>query len=433
MRIALLTSEYPTEANFDGGLANYLRRTAHLLADAGHDVEIFTRCFQYDPDWGILDPVDEVFEHGNHLVHRVAHRWPGEFFYHYLPVFKRFSGYRSELKWAWALNTALERRHREKPFDIVQAATARACGVVASWRQRIPLVTRASSIRLLCDAAEQQTTTSANRQRDRLVSLQMRRSQSVYAPSRHVCDLVSDRYCVRARVLEPPVDLAPFSNATFACPETERSERYVLHFGTLGRLKGTDRLISILPQLCDRISDLRFVFIGTSKQDECDRSYHSLIQQCCSQHSDRISVLPAMRHPELFRYVAHARVVVLPSRIDNLPNTCLESMAFQRVVVATRDASFEQLIEHTQNGFLTPQEDNDALLQQIEQAWNLSDPERQRIGKAARHALERMAPKRAIGELVQLFEQVSGGVPTTHVSHPRTNTKTKCTPKKGHP
>ena len=414
MHIALLTPEYPTEANFDGGLANYLHRTAHLLADAGHDVEVFTRCSQYDPDWGILDPVDEVFEHGNHLVHRVAARWPGEFFYHRIPVFKRFAGYRLELRWAWALNTALEHRHREKPFDVVQAADARACGVVASWRQRIPLVTRASGIRPLCDAADNVPATRANRQRERLVSLQMRRSQSVYAPSRHVCDLVSDRYRVRARVLEPPVDLTPFSNTTFARPEDCPSEGYILHFGTLSRLKGTDRLISILPQLCDRIDDLRFVFIGSSKQDQFDRSYHDLIKQRCPQFSDRISVLPAMRHPELFRYMAHARVVVLPSRIDNLPNACLESMALQRVVVATRDASFEQLIEHTQNGFLTPQEDNDALLQQIEQAWNLSDPERQRIGKAARQSLGRLAPKRAIGKLVQLFEQVSGGVAKTH-------------------
>lgn len=42
MRIAFLTTEYPSEPHFAGGLASYTYRTAGLLADAGHDVEVFT-------------------------------------------------------------------------------------------------------------------------------------------------------------------------------------------------------------------------------------------------------------------------------------------------------------------------------------------------------------------------------------------------------
>ncbi len=46
MRIAFLTTEYPTETNFDGGLSSYLQRTSRLLGDMGHEVEVFTRSQQ---------------------------------------------------------------------------------------------------------------------------------------------------------------------------------------------------------------------------------------------------------------------------------------------------------------------------------------------------------------------------------------------------
>ena len=42
----------------------------------------------------------------------------------------------------------------------------------------------------------------------------------------------------------------------------------------------------------------------------------------------------------------------LPSKVDNLPNTCLEAMALKRVVIGSRTAaSFDQLISDGVNGF----------------------------------------------------------------------------------
>ncbi len=45
-------------------------------------------------------------------------------------------------------------------------------------------------------------------------------------------------------------------------------------------------------------------------------------------------------------------VLFLPSRIDNLTNTCIESMALGKVVIGTQGAIFEQLIEDGVNCFL---------------------------------------------------------------------------------
>src|ERR1051326_7456438 len=56
----------------------------------------------------------------------------------------------------------------------------------------------------------------------------------------------------------------------------------------------------------------------------------------------------------LSRYRASASVV-LPSLIDNLPNSCLEAMGLGRVVIGTKGTSFEELITDEANGFLIEQ------------------------------------------------------------------------------
>ena len=402
MRIAFLTTEYPTETNFDGGLSSYLQRTAQLLVERGHEVEVFTRSRQRTS-----------LEHGNHLVHQVPSYWPGTFLYHRIPGRKFFAGYHSVLKIAWSLNHALEHRHRDKPFDVVQATNCRGCGVVAAWRRRIPLITRVSGIQPLCDSADQLPPSRQSRQWDQLEGYQLKKSYSVYAPSHYSSKLISKRYQVNAHAVEPPVDTGHFSETVHTCPDNLPSEGYLLHFGTLSRLKGTDRLIAVLPRLFEIIPEMRIVFIGRGKQDTRGNHYHDLIRQRCPQHASRITVLDPIPHRELFRYVAHARLVALPSRIDNLPNTCLESMALKRVVVATQDASFDQLINHQTNGFLVPQDDEENLLRQLQTGWNLSSTERAQLGAAAHATLQRLAPERTISQLIDLFEVAAGHFQST--------------------
>ena len=402
MRIAFLTTEYPTETNFDGGLASYLQRTARTLADVGHEVEVFTRSQQRT-----------TVKHENHLVHQVPPQWPGGFLYHRIPGSKLFDGYQAVMKIAWSLNQALEQRHQDKPFDVVQSANCRACGVVTAWRKRIPLITRISGFRPLSDAADLLPPSRASRQSDRLESWQLQHSQAVYTPSHYSCQLINKRYHVQAHVIEPPVDTEHFSAHDDDCPDGLITNKYLLHYGTLSRLKGTDRLIALLPRLIKAIPEIHLVFIGRGKHDPQGHHYHDLIRQRCPHNAARITVLDAMPHRELFRYVANARLVVLPSRIDNLPNTCLEAMALKRVVVATQDASFEQLIDHQSNGFLAPQNNEDVLAEQIHHAWNLTDTERTQIGAAAHTTMLRLTPTRTIGTLIRLFEQAAGSLQTS--------------------
>jgi len=100
--------------------------------------------------------------------------------------------------------------------------------------------------------------------------------------------------------------------------------------------------------------------------------------------------------------------VVLPSRVDNLPNTCLEAMALGRVVVGTRGASFDQLIDDGQNGFLCDIDSPESLRAAVERALALTDAQRATVGASAARRIDELRPEKTIPPLVAFYEAAIG-------------------------
>ena len=104
----------------------------------------------------------------------------------------------------------------------------------------------------------------------------------------------------------------------------------------------------------------------------------------CGRFASRLVVLENLPHRKLFPIIAGARLVALPSLIDNLPNACLEAMGLGKVVIGTRGTSFDELIDDGVNGFLVAPNDASALTEKLISAW--TDPQLVEMGAAAREA-----------------------------------------------
>jgi glycosyltransferase involved in cell wall biosynthesis len=271
------------------------------------------------------------------------------------------------------------------------------------------VVTRLSSFRRLWRAGFGQATNRIEQQEDQLEAMQLRRSAAVYAPSALLADRVSRALGIDVRVIEPPFLFVTEADRARALPASLTPEGYGLFFGALSRLKGCDRIVRVLPALLDAHPDFRFVFVGKVLPDQSGQPYDALIAERLASHRDRVTVLPEVGHDALLPLVAGARVVVLPSRVDNLPNTCLEAMALGRVVVGTRDASFEQVITDGESGLLVAQDDDAGLGAAMSRVWTMAAEERARMGAGARRRIERMSPAAAAANLVALFEEVLRG------------------------
>jgi glycosyltransferase involved in cell wall biosynthesis len=122
------------------------------------------------------------------------------------------------------------------------------------------------------------------------------------------------------------------------------------------------------------------------------------------EHRDRVMHFDKMPHAMLYPFIEHAEAVVLPSRIDNFPNACLEAMALGKVVVGTRGASFEQLIEDGVSGFLCEIDDRKSLLAAIERALGLED--KAEMGRRAKARMHILRPELAGSRLEEVYEEV---------------------------
>lgn len=401
MRLAFVTPEYVTEAGFSGGLANYLGRVTVALQNLGHDVHVFTKSDQFG---------DLQFE--GVTVHRVVPLWDRRMILdHADPWVPRalYTPYQ-DLKAAWCLYRQWSREHQRQPFDVVQLANVLAVGLFFRWVRHRGKVMRLSSYRPAWDTVGGTPLNLGVRSRWWLEKKSIQGIPHVYAPTEFVARLTKENYGV------PAVDVieTPFFQEQ---PQEDPSEYqrlcsdgpYLLFFGRMTKMKGVHRLAEALPRLLGTFPDMKAVFIGNDYLAPDGGSMHAYIRACAAEFASRVVIAPAMRHDRLYPIVKNAAVVVLPSIIDNLPNTCLEAMSFGKTVVATSGSCFEQLIEHGVSGLLCRPDDRDALADAVEQAWRLTPGQKSAMGDKAVARIRELSPEVAIPRLVRYYEQIAGG------------------------
>ena len=98
--------------------------------------------------------------------------------------------------------------------------------------------------------------------------------------------------------------------------------------------------------------------------------------------------------------------MLIPSLIDNLPNSCLEALYLGQVVIGTYGTSLEQLIVNNKNGFLIKAGDDRELLNVVEKVCNLSQKEREELISGSISILRRYSPIYAVNKLEQYYRWV---------------------------
>ncbi|MGH9441611.1 MAG: glycosyltransferase family 4 protein, partial [Thermoanaerobaculia bacterium] len=175
-------------------------------------------------------------------------------------------------------------------------------------------------------------------------------------------------------------------------------------------LKGVAVLVAALERLMDRLPDLRMLFIGKdAPMGDGEGTGVEFIRERLGRFGDRVLRLDRMPHSQLYPFLSRARGSVLPSLVDNLPNAAIEAMLFGRVLIGTRGASFEELIEDEKSGLLVEIGDVPGLAMAMERLWGMSALERDAIGALARESAQRFSAERTIPALESYFREVVAG------------------------
>ena len=100
-----------------------------------------------------------------------------------------------------------------------------------------------------------------------------------------------------------------------------------------------------------------------------------------------------------------ADVMMVPSRVDNLPNTAIEAHACGVPVVAFNIGGLPDIVDHQQSGWLAPAFDIDSLAKGM--LWVLSDPVRWKyLSHTARKIAEaRFSPNIVVEQYLRTYEQ----------------------------
>ncbi len=348
-------------------------------------------------------------------MHRVVPWWDKRHFFDHFDRFFRGTLYGpyQDLKAAKALHAHWRIAHRQTPFDCVQVANVMAVGLFFRCIHSPPVITRLSSFRPDWDTAAGVQRSLGVRLRWWMERAAIRGTRHIYAPTNYVARRTAEIYKLDpVDVIETPYFHEQSVGDSTFYDDCLGDKKYVLFFGRMTQMKGVHILARALAKIMTDREDVQAVFIGNDATSPDGDSMKEYIKRTLARWSDRVTVLDSMRHEQLYPIVQHARVVALPSLIDNLPNTCLEAMAHGRTVVATTGSCFEQLIQHGVSGFLASPEDVDDLAAKLMEAWALNPNQSQRIGQAAQLRIASLHPDIAIPKLIDYYQRICGSAMT---------------------
>lgn len=373
MNIFLVSHEFFLDgAHHHGGIATYTRNLSQLLVSHGCQVTVIT----------LSDTDDNRVEWNGVAVERVkVPQWA----YQLKKLLKCKAG--EYITCAFLIRRRIDRLLRHQKPDVIHYANFKAVGLLR--RKDIPCVIRMSSDNVLWreafkthynyEEAFAQVTVD-----DRLELYAVRRADGVFAPSKLVAKITAERICREVKVIESP---APIPAETVSLGKNRmEGKRYLLYYGSLSRMKGIHTIGEILSDILAADPDLYFVFIGHDyhlRFDDRAISCASYLRERAGCYQDRVIIEDHLEPKELYPIIEGAICCVFPSRIDNLPNTCLEAMSFNKPIIATNGASFDQVITDSFSGMLTEIDDPPGLRSAVCRMLALSVEDRAWMGHNA--------------------------------------------------
>lgn len=407
MNIAYILPEFVTEKEC-GGLGVYFDNISRLLANRGHHITVIVRS----------EAEERIDYYPGVIVYRVWTDLSG------VNPYLQGSYYR---EWSRNLNRKLLQLHGNSGhFDIAQYSNF--TGLAVS-RTNIPTVIRISSDLPLLRAADRidfdiHETYECIKVTDFLEDISIMRADGVYAPSMLLADRIGKRTGKRVEVIESPY--YPHGEKEEQAGESDdfggwREDRpFILTFGTLKILKGIKVIGDCIHEVLGDNPGICWVFAGArapwKDHEGKETDPVEYLKAGAGEYANRVIYLGKLKSGSLRRLIRKAVLCVMPSRIDNLPNACIEAMALGKTVIGTRGASFEQLIVDGRSGFLVERENPLQLAEALKSALKLNDDELRRMGNMAMARIDAMSPEIIAEKLLAFYDVVRSKVNGAEVS-----------------
>jgi len=396
MHILYVTTEFITDHMNAGGLANYLANMSNIFKEHGHKVTVLVvaaidkRCF-----W---NSIEVIYYNASRSLEWLATQDKLKAFYLLRSIY---------------INRNIQAINRKNKIDIVQLC---ANGVIAyNIKISIPWIIRLSSFPGLCEIAEKEKKSfkieQALNRIDERSKIQLESIQAcpfIISPSNLCKELVEKNLKRRVYVIESPY--CDYNEKTDECIYNQKlyGKKYFLYFGHLCRLKGIHTLANSAECLLEKYPEHNLVLVGINSKIEDYKNIRidadKYVKKKAGKYKDRVIYIKGIPKSQLVPIIKNAEMCIFPSRIDNLPNACIEALGLGKAVVGTRRASYDQLIVDGMNGFLCEIDSPITLMQCIDRYMELDEYSKSLIHANARKRVNLMLPDKIYEKYLRTYK-----------------------------
>ena len=355
MRVAFVSFEYPPSVAV-GGIGAYAFEATRMLVDAGHDVVVLAAGQVASDAWESHCRVVRVLANDR-------------------AVFRK------------EIVPHLVRMHAVQPFDVLETPEigAEALGVMDALPE-LPVVVKLHTPTFLISELTQEPYTLSARLRFTLGGLRRGRWATLKAtPYNRTTDIEAEQAGRASLLAAPCTSIAEKISATWQIPSTAihtfplpyqppatltqlPPPKRVRTIGFLGRLeprKGIIELTAAIPRILAMDPAVRFVMLGPSwPYQRTDMA--SWMRRQLGRYSESVQFAGAIAREGLAEALSGCDAMVLPSRWENFPFACWESLAAARVVIGSQAGGMADVIRPGQDGLLVPPYDTEAIVNAVQ-------------------------------------------------------------------
>ncbi|MCK9369042.1 glycosyltransferase family 4 protein [Candidatus Dojkabacteria bacterium] len=344
MHIVFLTTEYPLKGTEYGGIAQYTKKTAQQLYKSGHNVSVILSGSKNklikDKGVSIIEfKAPNLFEGiDGDTLHQL----------------KRFSRLVSTCV---KFNRYVFQINAKHKIDIVQTSNYLFPGLLLLKNKKFPVVCRTSSYAPSLRAMFGAKKTFIKSIEDYFELKTAKDANGLFSPSVFMKRIYEDFENLEAEVI--PTIVEDMSNIKLEdsllkkIKRTFKPKKYILYFGSLSKVKGVDLLVEVIPKIVNKFNNVGFIFLGKDFGIPGKSSMKKFVLTKCNKVKNSILFYPHVRRELLIPIIDSSVCVLVPSRVDNLPNTCLETISRGIPIIGSNRSSVEELIRDKITGFIT--------------------------------------------------------------------------------
>lgn len=177
----------------------------------------------------------------------------------------------------------------------------------------------------------------------------------------------------------------------------------ILFVGSVSKLKGINILLEALAICKQKISKIILNLIGSVNED-----YYKTLEKFIINNglNENVNFLGTQPTEVIRKELNKAQIFVLPTLMDNSPNSLAEAMAVGTPSIASDVGGIPSMIENKFNGYLVKSNDPEALAEMMFYLLNNSS-ERKRISVNAKTtALNRNLPGNVANEAINIYKSI---------------------------